>query len=148
MPIYFAIGARTGLPDFSSTLSYHSNLHTLKNWARHEGLQAEDIGTHRLRRGINSDWALLGIPDRLRREHGRWKSDRVADRYIDDSINVHLKLRAFQTVQAATLLPPELVPGVRSAPSPAGPVSAAPPAAVRRSARARRPKMPYDGHME
>ena len=133
IPINFANGARAGLPYFSSTLSYYSYFHTLKTWARHEGLQADDISTHSLRRGITSDWALLGIPDRLRRKHGRWKGDRVADGYIDDSINVHLKLRAFQTVLAAGLLPPELVPGVCSAPSPADPVlglSAAPPAAV------------------
>ena len=148
IPLNFAISTRTGLPDFSATLSYHSYLNTVKAWASQAGLPADDIGTHSLRRGVTSDWALLGIPDRLRREHGRWRSERVADGYIDESINVHLKLRAFRDVRAASLLPPAPDLDVRCATSAADPVSPAPPATVRRSARTRRPKTPYDGHMD
>ena len=148
LPLNFAISTRTGLPDFSATLSYHSYLNTVKAWASQAGLPADDIGTHSLRRGVTSDWALLGIPDRLRREHGRWRSERVADGYIDESINVHLKLRAFRDVRAASLLPPAPDLDVRCATSAADPVSPAPPATVRRSARTRRPKKPYDGHMD
>ena len=92
VPINFKICKTTGLPDFSQRIPYQTYLRMVKTWAQAEGFPAEEIGTHNLRRGITSEWALLGIPDRLRREHGQWNSDRVADGYIDESINTHLKL--------------------------------------------------------
>ena len=56
----------------------------------------EDIGTHSLCRGLASDWEVEGVPDRLRRSHGRWKSKSAADGYIDESINIQLQLMAMR----------------------------------------------------
>ena len=77
-------------------LSYPQFLAKLKAWGVSIGLCPRDIGTHSLRRGLSSDWALQGIPDRLRREHGRWRSEKVADWYIDASINIQLLLHSLR----------------------------------------------------
>jgi hypothetical protein len=61
-----------------------------------------DIGTHSLRRGLASDWALLGVPDRLRMVHGRWRSAIVADGYVEESVHIHQCLNVFQSNNAAS----------------------------------------------
>jgi hypothetical protein len=66
----------------------------LKGRGASTGLNPTALGTHSLRRGLASDWALKGISDRLRREHRRWRSAKVADCYIDTSINIQLLLMA------------------------------------------------------
>jgi hypothetical protein len=84
----------SSLPHFSKTISYPQFLARLKLWGSATGLDPRSLGTHSLRRGLSSDWALQGVPDRLRREHGRWRSAKVADGYIDTSINIQLLLLA------------------------------------------------------
>ena len=149
VPITFAIGKDTGLPAFSRTVSYQSYLRTLKTWALQEGLRAEDIGTHSLHRGITSDWALLGIPNRLRREHGRWKSERVSDGYIDEMINIHLILRAFQVAwEAHQITVSSAEADTTGSPRPRGPTDISSPAGVLRLHRQRTLKRPYDSLME
>lgn len=96
VPVIFFVQKGSETPLFFRKTSYSQFLSKLKAWAISVGLRPQDIGTHSLRRGLASDWALQGIPDRLRREHGRWKSEKVADGYIDDSINIQLKLQALQ----------------------------------------------------
>ena len=92
IPITFSISKASSLPDFGRPSSYPQFLAKLKAWGASIGLCPRDIGTHSLRRGLSSDWALQGIPDRLRRKHGRWRSEQVADGYIDASINIQLLL--------------------------------------------------------
>lgn len=94
IPLIFYIDQKSQTPDFTACTQYPQFLHTLQEWAAVEGLVKQDIGTHSLRRGLASDWALVGIPDRLRRSQGRWKSEIVADGYIDESINIQMQLRA------------------------------------------------------
>jgi hypothetical protein len=79
---------------FSKVVSYPQFLSSLKAWGADIGLNPNDLGTHSLRRGLASDWALHGVPDRLRRAYGRWRSAKVADGYIDTSINIQLLLHA------------------------------------------------------
>ena len=149
VPITFAIGTDTGLPALSRTVSCQTYLRTLKTWALREGLRAEDIGTHSLCRGITSDWALLGIPDLLRREHRRWKSERDADGYIDESINLNLKLRAFQVAREEHQITVSSAEAdTTGTPRPRGPTKISSPAGVRRSHRQRTPRRPYDSLME
>jgi hypothetical protein len=66
-----------------------------------------ELGTHSIRRGLSSDWALRGVPERSRREHGRWRSKKVADGYIDANINIQLLLhslsKAFQIIFAVNM---------------------------------------------
>ena len=96
IPLCFRIQQRTSQPRFDSVLPYHSFLSTLKKWATYLSIDPDDIGTHSLRRGLASDWALLGVPDRVRMTHGRWRSLQVADGYIDESVEIQLRLQAFQ----------------------------------------------------
>ena len=96
IPITFSISKASSLPDFGRPSSYPQFLAKLKAWGASIGLCPRDIGTHSLRRGLSSDWALQGIPDRLRREHGRWRSEKVADGYIDASINIQLLLHSLR----------------------------------------------------
>jgi hypothetical protein len=94
IPLIFAVHSHTELPVFSKVVSYPQFLGKVKAWGADIGLDPRDLGTHSLRRGLASDWALQGVPDRLRREHGRWRSAKVADGYIDTSINIQLLLHA------------------------------------------------------
>lgn len=112
IPISFKINHKTLIPDFRCKITYPSFLSTIRLWASRVGIQPESIGTHSLRRGLASTWALIGIPDRLRQIQGRWKSSRVADGYIDESINIHLQLQAMQYASHRTedLIPPRFQP--------------------------------------
>ena len=98
IPVVFAINTETALPQFDRSTTYPKFLARLKAWGAAEGIRPQDIGTHSLRRGLASDWTLQGIPDRLRREHGRWKSEKAADGYIDASINIYLLLHSLQKI--------------------------------------------------
>ena len=87
-------GPQTFLPQLDQHTTYQWFLAKLKLWARDVGRALEDIGTHSLRRGLASDWEVEGVPNRLRRSHGRWKSESAADGYINESINIQLQLIA------------------------------------------------------
>ena len=56
------------------------------------GLDATKYGTHSLRAGGATSAANRGIPDRLFKVHGRWRSENSKDRYIKDSIKRRLKV--------------------------------------------------------
>ena len=45
-----------------------------------------NFGTHSLRSGGASAAANAGVPDRLFKRHGRWKSDRAKDGYVKDNV--------------------------------------------------------------
>ena len=70
MPLIFSVHPITGLPIFSKVVSYPQFLGRLKAWGADIGLDPYDLSTHSLRHGLASDWALRGIPDRLRQTHG------------------------------------------------------------------------------
>ena len=95
-PLIFAVHSHTELPVFSKVVSYPQFLGKVKAWGADIGLDPRDLGTHSLRRGLASDWALQGVPDRLQqtRKHDQWLSTKVADGYIDTSINIQLLLHA------------------------------------------------------
>ena len=50
------------------------------------GLNERLYGTHSLRAGGATHSANAGIPDRLWKRHGRWKSDKSKDMYVQDSL--------------------------------------------------------------
>ncbi len=107
IPLIFHLSP-LGIPQFSRSTSYQSFLASLKLWAAQEGHDPMDIGTHSLRRGLASDWALLGVPDCLRMVHGRWRSAIVSDGYIDESVHIQQCLNVFHSHQSvsAVSLPP------------------------------------------
>ena len=47
----------------------------------------KSYGLHSLRRGGATAAANLGIKDRLFQKHGRWKSERIKDGYIEEDLN-------------------------------------------------------------
>ena len=54
------------------------------------GAETKLFGLHSLRVGGATAAANLGVNDRLFKKHGRWKSEKVKDRYIHESIEVKL----------------------------------------------------------
>ena len=50
------------------------------------------FGLHNLRSGGASVSANNGIPDRLFKRHGRWRSETAKDRYVKDSLKDLLKV--------------------------------------------------------
>ena len=50
------------------------------------------IGTHSLRSGGATAAARAGIPDRLFKRHGRWRSEKAKDGYIQDSMALRLSV--------------------------------------------------------
>ena len=56
------------------------------------GLDPKKFGTHSLRAGGATAAANRGLPDRIFKAHGRWRSEDSKDRYIKDSIHNKLKV--------------------------------------------------------
>ena len=56
------------------------------------GLNSKKFGLHSLRAGGAAAAASLGVSDRLFQKHGRWKSERVKNRYIYENIPVLLQV--------------------------------------------------------
>ena len=50
------------------------------------GLKKSDFGLHSLRSGGATAAAQAGIPDRMFKRHGRWKSEKVKDGYVKDNL--------------------------------------------------------------
>ena len=50
------------------------------------GFDAKQFGLHSLRSGGATAAAQAGVPDRLFKRHGRWRSESAKDGYIKDSI--------------------------------------------------------------
>ena len=53
------------------------------------GLPKQDYGLHSLRAGGASGAANAGVPDRLFKRRGRWKSDKAKDGYINGIMFIH-----------------------------------------------------------
>lgn len=58
------------------------------------GLDATKYGTQSMRSGGATLAAELGVPDRIWREHGGWKSEKAANGYIQTSVSTKLSLTA------------------------------------------------------
>ena len=54
------------------------------------GAETKLFGLHSLRAGFATVAANLGVNDRLFKKHGRWKSEKVKDGYIHESIEMKL----------------------------------------------------------
>ena len=50
------------------------------------GLDSSLFGLHSLRAGGASAAAAVGVPDRLFKRHGRWKTDNSKDRYVKETV--------------------------------------------------------------
>ena len=56
------------------------------------GLDRNLFGLHSLRSGGASAAAGAGVPDRLFKRHGRWRSENAKDGYIKDSLESRLSV--------------------------------------------------------
>ena len=56
------------------------------------GYNPTDFGLHSLRSGGATKAANAGVPDRLFKRHGRWKSENAKDGYVDDSVEHRLSV--------------------------------------------------------
>ena len=54
------------------------------------GHPAEEFGLHSLRAGGATAAAKAGVPDRVFKRHGRWKSEIAKDGYVEDSVESRL----------------------------------------------------------
>jgi hypothetical protein len=93
---YAACGPRPLICNTSVSLSqqsmrppqpaYSTVLDWFKGAARVLGLDPADYGTHSGRRGGATRAANVDVPDRLFKEHGAWRSERVKDGYVVNSL--------------------------------------------------------------
>jgi integrase len=75
-------------PLYTTVLSY------FKAGAELIGLNPAEYGTHSGRRGGATRAANVDVPDRLFKEHGAWKSERVKDGYVVNSLQARLSVSA------------------------------------------------------
>lgn len=56
------------------------------------GLDHRQFGLHSLRAGGASAAANAGVPDRLFKRHGRWRSENAKDGYVKDRMEERLEV--------------------------------------------------------
>ena len=56
------------------------------------GYSPDSFGIHSLRAGGATAAANAGVPDRVFKRHGRWKTDGAKDGYIEDSVGKRLEV--------------------------------------------------------
>ena len=74
----------------AGSLSYTTMRELFKKKLSTLGYPAEEFGLHSLRAGGATAAANAGVPDRLFKRHGRWKSETAKDGYVEDSIENRL----------------------------------------------------------
>ena len=76
----------------SGSLSYTRLRKCFKEKLESLGFLAESYGLHSLMVGGATAAANGGVPDRLFKRHGRWKSDFAKDGYVKDSLHARLSV--------------------------------------------------------
>ena len=76
----------------SGRLSYTTLRELFKKKLSDLGYPSEEFGLHSLRAGGATAAANAGVPDRLFKKHGRWKSENAKDGYVEDSLDSQLSV--------------------------------------------------------
>ena len=76
----------------NGSLTYSRLRELLLDRLRVLGYPAEQFGVHSLRAGGATAAAGSGVPDRLFKRHGRWRSETAKDGYVKDSVEGRLKV--------------------------------------------------------
>ena len=74
------------------SLGYSTMRELFKKKMRDLGYSAENFGIHSLRAGGTTAAANAGVPDRLFKRHGRWRSENAKDGYIEDTLEKRLSV--------------------------------------------------------
>ena len=74
----------------SGKLTYSRVREIFKQKLEQLGLPSEAFGLHSLRAGGATAAAKAGIPDRIFKRHGRWKSENAKDGYVEDRLSERL----------------------------------------------------------
>lgn len=88
-PLFCKIGRRKSGTAFLRTvaMTYSRARELVGECLRAIGLDSSQYGLHSLRAGGASAAANAGVPDRLFRRHGGWKSEAAKDGYLQESIS-------------------------------------------------------------
>ena len=73
-------------------LSYTTTREVVQQRLQELGLDKQKFGLHSLRAGGATRAARAGVPDRLFKRHGRWRSEKAKDAYVDDDLDTKLKV--------------------------------------------------------
>ena len=76
----------------SGSISYSCLRDLFKKKLKDLGYNPDEFDLHSLRAGGATAAANSGVPDRLFKRHGRWKSDGAKDGYIEDSAEHRLEV--------------------------------------------------------
>lgn len=73
-------------------LSYTRCREIFKDALNEVGVDPKRYGLHSLRSGGATAAASVGVPDRLFKKHGRWRSEGAKDGYIQESLKNKLSV--------------------------------------------------------
>jgi len=76
----------------SGKLSYSSAREILLNTVDHIGLDKTKFGLHSLRSGGATAAAAAQVEDRIKKKHGRWKSEKAKDGYVKENLSQRLSV--------------------------------------------------------
>ena len=76
----------------SGGISYTRARELILNKFRTLGIDTSQLGLHSFRAGGATAAANAGVPDRLFKRHGRWKSENAKDGYIQDAASERLRV--------------------------------------------------------
>ena len=76
----------------NGSLTYSRLRELLLSRLQELGYPADQFGVHSLRAGGATAAAGSGVPDRLFKRHGRWKSDTAKDGYVEDPMEGRLRV--------------------------------------------------------
>ena len=79
--------SRYTLKAANKPISYTTAREDALDLVRRVGLDNKDFGLHSARSGGATSAANNGVPDRLFKRHGRWKSEKAKDSYIKDNLS-------------------------------------------------------------
>ena len=76
----------------SGCISYSCLKDLLKKKLKDIGYNPDKFGLHSLRAGEATAAANSGVPDRLFKKHGQWKSEGAKDSFVEDSMEHRLQV--------------------------------------------------------
>ena len=79
--------------EFNKKRAYNAFNAFVKAKSAEQGMDARAVATQSMRRGKTSDLKFQRVDDRIIKLHGRWKSDRAYQCYIDQIVSQRLFLQ-------------------------------------------------------